>query len=59
MKADRVIITSALRLDILGKIATGHQGIQKCQERAAKLCMVRRLCLTLAGWKTDGLKTCQ
>ena len=34
MKDDRVIIPSALRLDILDKIHTGHQGIQKCRERA-------------------------
>ena len=34
MKDHRVIIPSALRLDVLGKIHTGHQGIQKCCERA-------------------------
>ena len=34
MKDDRVIITSALRLDVLDKIHTGHQGIQKYRERA-------------------------
>ena len=34
MKGDRVIIPSALRLDVLDKIHTGHQGIQKCRERA-------------------------
>ena len=34
MKDDRVIIPSALRLDVLDKIHTGHQGIQKCRERA-------------------------
>ena len=34
MKGDRVIIPSALRLDVLDKIHTGHQGIQKCHERA-------------------------
>ena len=34
MKDDRVIIPSALRLDVLDKIHKGHQGIQKCRERA-------------------------
>ena len=34
MKDDRVIIPSALRLDVLDKIHTGHQGIQKYRERA-------------------------
>ena len=34
MKDDRVIIPSALRLDVLDKIHTGHQGIQKCCKRA-------------------------
>ena len=34
MKDSRVIIPSALRLDVLDKIHTGHQGIQKCRERA-------------------------
>ena len=34
MKGDRVIIPSKLRLDVLDKIHTGHQGIQKCRERA-------------------------
>ncbi|PFX21652.1 Transposon Ty3-I Gag-Pol polyprotein [Stylophora pistillata] len=34
MKDDRVIIPSVLRLDVLDKIHTGHQGIQKCRERA-------------------------
>ena len=34
MKGDRVIIPSALRLDVLDKIHAGHQGIQKCRERA-------------------------
>ena len=34
MKDDRVTIPSALRLDVSDKIHTGHQGIQKCRERA-------------------------
>ena len=34
MKGERVIIPSALRLDILEKIHAGHQGIQKYRERA-------------------------
>ncbi|XP_022806280.1 uncharacterized protein K02A2.6-like [Stylophora pistillata] len=34
MKDDRVIIPSALRLDVLDNIHTGPQGIQKCRERA-------------------------
>ena len=34
MKGDRVIIPSALRLDVLHKMHTGHQGIQKCLEVA-------------------------
>ena len=34
MKDDRVIIPSALRIDVLDKIHTGHQGIQKGRERA-------------------------
>lgn len=36
IKGDRVIISSTLRLDVLDKIHihTGHQGIQKCRERA-------------------------
>ena len=33
MKRDRVIIPSALRLDVLNKIDTDHKGIQKCRER--------------------------
>ena len=33
MKGERVIIPSALRLDVLDKIHAGHQGIQKCRER--------------------------
>ena len=36
MKDDRVIIPSALRPDVLDKIHTGHQGIQKCRERAKR-----------------------
>ena len=36
MKADRVIIPSALRLEVLDKIHTGHQGIKKCWERAKR-----------------------
>ena len=34
MKGDRVNIPSALRLDVLDKIHTSHQGIQNCRERA-------------------------
>ena len=34
MKGDRVMVPSALRLDVLDKIHPGHQGIQKCCERA-------------------------
>ena len=34
MKDSSVIIPSALRLEVLDKIHTGHQGIQKCLERA-------------------------
>ena len=34
MKDSRVIIPSALRLEVLDKIHTGHQGIQKCRKRA-------------------------
>ena len=34
MKDSRVIIPSALRLEVLDKIHTGHQGIQKCRERS-------------------------
>ena len=36
MKADRVIIPSALRLKVLDKIHTGQQGIKKCRERAKR-----------------------
>ena len=34
MKGDRVIISSALRLDVLSKIHAEHHGIQKFRERA-------------------------
>ena len=34
IKGDRVTVPSTLRLDVLDKIHTGHQGIQKCRERA-------------------------
>ena len=36
MKTDRVIIPSALRLEVLDKIHTGHQGIKKFRERAKR-----------------------
>ena len=34
MKEERAIIPLPLRLDVSDKIHTGHQGIQKCRERA-------------------------
>ena len=34
MKGTRVVIPSALRLEVLDKIYTGHQWIKKCRERA-------------------------
>jgi len=34
INGDRVIIPSALRLDVLDNIHTSHQGIPKCRERA-------------------------
>ncbi len=34
MKDSRLIIPSSLRLDILDKIHSGHQGIRKCRERS-------------------------
>ena len=36
MKADRVIIPSTLRLEVLDKIHTGNQGIKMCRERARR-----------------------
>ena len=51
MKDERVIIPSALRLDVLDKTHTGHQGIQKCRKRTKSGVLVaesplaeRRLC---------------
>ena len=34
LKGNRIIIPSVLRLDILDKLHSGHQGISKCRERA-------------------------
>lgn len=34
MRGNRIVIPSSLRLDILEKLHTGHQGITKCRERA-------------------------
>ena len=34
LKSNRIIIPSVLRLDILDKLHSGHQGISKCRERA-------------------------
>ena len=34
LKGNRIIVPSVLRLDILDKLHSGHQGISKCRERA-------------------------
>ena len=36
MKGNRAIIPSVLRLEVLEKVHTYHQGIQKCHERAKR-----------------------
>ena len=66
MKDDRVIIPSSLRLDVLDKIHTGHQGIQKCRKRAKsgvwsaesqqadrRSCQLVKECLTCIKTKTN------
>ena len=43
-KSQKIIIPEALRSEMLGRIHTGHMGVQKCKERA------RHRCTRRGGW---------
>ena len=34
MKSSRIVVPSAMRLQVLDKVHEGHQGIAKCRDRA-------------------------
>ena len=36
LKSSRIVVPSAMRLQVLDKVHEGHQGIGKCRERAKK-----------------------
>ena len=43
MRGSRVVIPASLRVDMLGRIHSAHQGITKCKERAKHSCWWPRL----------------
>ena len=44
LKSQKIIIPKALRQEMLGRIHTGHMGVQKCKKRAPDLLFWPRMC---------------